>query len=77
MYYKAGKRGSLIVPEEVQRVILLQWNGFVFQVKGFGCVQNQVLSIHGKNAKWIDNLSTCIKFGEYTISHVCHIHKCN
>ena len=28
----------------------LPWNGFVFHVRGFGCVQNEVLSTHGKNS---------------------------
>ena len=30
---------------------LLPWNGFVFYVRGFGCVQSQVLSNYGKSAK--------------------------
>ena len=38
------------------RGILLLWNGFVFYVRGFGCVQNQVLStykkVHRMNEKW-------------------------
>ena len=29
---------------------LLLWNGFLSHVRGFGCVQNEVLSTYGKSA---------------------------
>ena len=29
---------------------LLLWNGFAFHVRGFACVQNQVLSTYGNSA---------------------------
>ena len=34
--------------EESGQMALLLWNGFVFHVSGFGCVQNQVLSTYHK-----------------------------
>ena len=36
--------------KKVERGTLLLWNGFVFHVRGFGCIQNQVLSSYGKSA---------------------------
>ena len=30
---------------------LLHWNGFLSHVRGFGCVENEVLSTYGKNTK--------------------------
>ena len=41
------------MPKKIERGTLLLWNGFVFHVRGFGCVQNEVLSTYGKvhNAK--------------------------
>ena len=39
-----------IVPKECKEGTLLLWNGFVFYVRGFGCVQNQVLSTYNKSA---------------------------
>ena len=36
------------------------WNGFLSYVRGFGCVENEVLSTYGKSAlmhkKWIDRV---------------------
>ena len=43
---------------------LLLWNGFVFHVRGFVCVQNQVLSTYGKSAvpkKWTDRIELAEK----------------
>ena len=45
---KKGER--LIVSEKVERGTLLLWNGFLFHVRGFGCVENVVLSTNGKSA---------------------------
>ena len=45
--HKAKKGGSLIV----ERGYLLLWKGFVLHVRGFGCVQNQVLSTYRKSAQ--------------------------
>ena len=42
--FEAEKRGSLIVSTKVEMGALLTWNGFVFLVRVFTCVQNQVLS---------------------------------
>ena len=36
--------------EKREREILLLWNGFVFHVRGFGCVQNQIQSTYGNSA---------------------------
>ena len=36
--------------EKIGKGALLLWNVFVFYVRGFGCVQNHVLSTHGKSA---------------------------
>ena len=45
------KKGeSLIVSKKVERGALLLWNGFLSHVRGFGCVENGVLSTHGKSA---------------------------
>ena len=33
------------------RKTLLHWNGFLSHVRGFGCVENEVLSTYGKNTK--------------------------
>ena len=35
---------------------LLLWNGFVFHVRGFGCVQNQVLSTYFKSAQCVQKM---------------------
>ena len=39
---------------------LLLWNGFLSDVRGFGCVKNEVLSTYGKSAlihkKWTDRV---------------------
>ena len=37
--------------EKVEMGTLLLWNAFVFHVRGFGHVQNQVLSTHGTSAR--------------------------
>ena len=39
---------SLIVSKKVERGTLLLWNGFLFHVRSFGCVQNEVLSTYDK-----------------------------
>ena len=49
--HKVKKGKGLILPKEVERGTLLHWNGFVFQVRGFECVQNQELSAYGKRAR--------------------------
>ena len=36
--------------EKVDRGTLLLWNSFVFHVRDFGCVQNQVPNTYGKSA---------------------------
>ena len=49
---QSRKKGrSLIVSTKVERGTLLLWNGFLFHVRGFGRVQNEVLSIYGENAQ--------------------------
>ena len=48
--HKAKKGVSIIVSKTVERGTLLLWNGFLIHVKGFGCVQNEVLSTYGKSA---------------------------
>ena len=54
------KRGSLIVSKKVEKGTLLLWNGFLSHVRGFGCVENEVLSTYGKSAlmheKWTDRV---------------------
>ena len=51
---------SLTVPKKVERGTLLLWNGFLSRVRGFGCVENEVLSTYGKSAlmhkKWTDRV---------------------
>ena len=37
--------------ENMDRGTIQLWNGFIFHVRGFGCVQHQVLSTYGKNAQ--------------------------
>ena len=37
--------------KKVNKVALLLWNGFVFHVRDFGCVQNEVLSTYGKSTQ--------------------------
>ena len=44
------KGGSLIVSKKVERGTLLLWNGFLSHVRGFGCVENKILSTYGKSA---------------------------
>ena len=40
-----SKKNSEETSHKVEKKI---WNGFVFHVRGFGCVQHQVLSNYGK-----------------------------
>ena len=49
---QSQKRGgkSPVVPKKVERGTLLLWNGFLSHVRGFGCVENAVLSTYGKSA---------------------------
>ena len=49
--HKAEKGEKLHSAEKCGTGTLLLWNGFVFDVRGFGCVQNQVLSTYGKSAQ--------------------------
>ena len=42
--------GESLIAAQLEMVTLLLCNGFVFQVRGFGCVQNQVLSSFSKGA---------------------------
>ena len=42
------KEESLIVSKKVD---LLLWNGILTHVRGFGCVENEVLSTYGKVGK--------------------------
>ena len=44
---KGGKSHSV---KKVERGTLLLWNGFLSHVRGFGCVENEVLSTYGKSA---------------------------
>ena len=44
-----GGGESLIVPKNRKRGTLLLSNGFVFHVRGFGCVQNPALINFGKS----------------------------
>ena len=44
------KKGSLIVSKKVERGSHLLWTGFLSRVRGFGCVENEVLSTYGKSA---------------------------
>ena len=60
---KNGSGESLIVPKKLEMVILLRCNGFVFNVRGFGCAQSQVLSTYGKSAQFT-------KSGTYSVSSV-------
>ena len=46
--HKAEKRENFIVSKKWNGVTLLLWNGFVFHVRGFGCIQNEELSTNGK-----------------------------
>ena len=39
------------VAEKLKDTTLLLWKGFVFHVRGSGCVQNQVLRAYGKSAQ--------------------------
>ena len=39
------------MPKKVERGTLLLWNGFVFHVRGFECVQNEVLITDGESAQ--------------------------
>ena len=51
------KEESLIVSKKVERGLLLE-SGFLSHVRGFGYVENEVLSTYGKRAllhkKWTD-----------------------
>ena len=47
--HKAGKEKSHGV-EIVEKVTILHWKGFAFHVRGFGCVQNEVLCTYGKSS---------------------------
>ena len=58
---------SLTVPGNMERGNLLLWNGFLFHVRGFGHVQNEVVSTYGKTAK-------CTKTGSYSVSLHCMNH---
>ena len=44
------KEGKSYSVEKVERGTLLLWNGFLSHVRGFGCVENEVLSTYGKSA---------------------------
>ena len=67
---KKGKR--LIVSIKVEKGTLLLWNGILSHVRGFGCVENEVLSTYGKSAlmhkKWTD----CVELTKKTSQ--CKIH---
>ena len=41
---KGGKSHSV-----EKKLTLLLWNGFLSHVRGFGCVENEVLSTYGKS----------------------------
>ena len=47
---KEGKSHSV---EKSGKGTLLLWNGFLSDVRGFGCVENEVLSTYGINAHYI------------------------
>ena len=50
-FSQCRKKGeSLKVSKKVKKGTLLLWNGFLSHVRGFGCVENEVLSTYGKNA---------------------------
>ena len=42
-----SQKMGLIVFKKVERETLLLWNVFVFHVRGFRCVQHEVLSTYG------------------------------
>ena len=44
------KRESLTVSKKVERGTLMLWIGFLSHVRGFGCVENEVLTANGKSA---------------------------
>ena len=50
-----GKKSSLSAEKKQESLIvskkwtLLLWNGFLSHVRGFGCVENEVLSTYGKS----------------------------
>ena len=58
--HSAEKRGKVSVSKKVERWTLQLWNGFLSHVRGFGCVENEVLSTYGKSAlmhkKWTDRV---------------------
>ena len=45
-----AKKGEVSVSKKAERRTFLLWRGFVFHVRGFGCVHNEVLSTYGKSA---------------------------
>ena len=48
---KNGKYGQSHSAEKKEgKGTLLLWNGFSSHVRGFGCVENEVLSTYGKSA---------------------------
>ena len=58
---RVPKKGeSRIVSKKVEIGTLLLWNGFLSHVRGFGCVENEVLSTYSKSAimhkKWTDRV---------------------
>ena len=48
--HSAEKGKSLIVSTKVERGTLLLWDGFLSHIRGFGCVESEVLSTYGKSA---------------------------
>ena len=48
--HSAEKRGKSHSVEKFGNGTLLLWNGFLSHVRGFGCVENEVLSTYGKSA---------------------------
>ena len=51
---------SLRVSKQVERGALRLWNGFLSPVRGYGCVENEVLNTYGKSAlmhkKWTNRV---------------------
>ena len=55
---KKGRKSHSV--EQSGKGAFLYWNGFLSHVRGFGCVENEVLSTYGKRAqmhkKWTDRV---------------------
>ena len=52
---RSRKKGEVSECRKIDEGTLLFWNGLDFFVRGFGCVQDQVLSTYGKSAQKVDH----------------------